>query len=266
MFEDDFEQLFQTMKEGVQTARKKGTNSKLVMTVLSPRARLLMVLHWLRTNMHAKELGNIYKIHKSTVTREIKHIIPKLYLALQPLKLIRFPEKWAPSAFESVVGAIDCGSHYRNRVHPRQADYYRGDKHAHFLTAQVITALDGTILSVVLGLGHNNDSGMFVLSGTKEFLSNHGIKLVADRGYSHVCLVTPDDLFHDKKWNNVQKSLRSVVEVVIGLAKNWGTAAQRFRMNPEIHELVLIIVYTLVQLNLLSYPLRTPSQINSTIN
>jgi len=87
-----------------------------------------------------------------------------------------------------------------------------------------------------------------------------GIKLLADGGYSNAMLVTPDKSM-DTKWNDVQKSLRSIVETVVGMAKNWGTTGQKFRMNPEVQELVLMIVYNLVQLNLLSFPLRTPQQI-----
>jgi hypothetical protein len=69
---------------------------------------------------------------------------------------------------------MTCTSHYRNRVHPRQGDYYRGDKHAHFLNAQVVVDLDGTILHVALGLGHNNDKGMFILTGMKEYVTAKG--------------------------------------------------------------------------------------------
>lgn len=36
-----------------------------------------------------------------------------------------------------IHGAIDCTSHYRQRVHPGQSFFYRGDKRAHFITAQV---------------------------------------------------------------------------------------------------------------------------------
>jgi hypothetical protein len=36
-----------------------------------------------------------------------------------------------------VSGAIDCTSHFRNRVHPRQGDYYCGDKRGHFISDQV---------------------------------------------------------------------------------------------------------------------------------
>jgi len=265
MFEDDFLALFNKIRSDVLLSRNPLPNkkSKKISTVLSPPTRLLMVMHWIRTNMRLGELGLLYGLNKGTVSREIKHIVPKLFVQLNSLRLIRIPDKFAASPFEGAVAAIDCSSHYRNRVHPRQGDYYRGDKHAHFLNAQVVTSLDGTIIHVALGLGHNNDRGMFVLTGMKEYITERGIKLLADRGYSYTLLVTPDDDNKDVKWNNIQKTLRSIVEIVIGLAKNYATAASKFRMGPELQELVLMIVYYLVQLNLLSAPLRTPEQIYS---
>jgi len=57
---------------------------------------------------------------------------------------INEPDQWplaTQPGFEGVVGAIDCTSHFRCRVHPRQGDYYRGDKGGHFLTAQVMFIL-----------------------------------------------------------------------------------------------------------------------------
>lgn len=224
-------------------------------TVLPPRFRLLMVLHWLRTNTRLKELGSLYGVSSGTVSREIKHILPKLYVRLHSLNLIHWPEQWTIHPFESVVAAIDCTTHYRCRVHPRQADYYRADKHAFFLTAQVVVGLSGIIYSVHLGLGHNNDKGMLKLTGLKDFLLRHNVKFLADRGYSHPNLVTPDER-RSKEWNNTQKGLRSVVETVQGLAQNWGVARERFVMSPELQEVALMIVYYFLQMRLQEYPLR----------
>jgi len=260
MFEDDFEQLFLDIKDKLMLPRSSAQNSQTsrqVSTVLVPRVRLLMVLHWLRTNAYFRDLSLVYHINKGTISREIKHVIPKLFVHLQSKNLIQWPTVWKPHPFESVVGAIDGGCHYRNRVHPRQGDWYRGDKHAHFVSSQVVVSLEGRILHVALGLGHNNDKGMFNLTGMKEFLLQNGIRLLADRGYSHITLVIPDDL-NGKEWNNAQKGLRSIAEVVIGLAKNWAVAGGKFRQGPEFHELCLMVVYNLLQQNLSTYPLRQP--------
>ena len=95
---------------------------------------------------------------------------------------IHFPTEWIPHSFEEVSGAIDCSAHYRNRIHPGQALLYRGDKHAHFLSAQVVTSLQGVIYSVHIGLGHNNDKGMLLLSNMKEYLGDNNLKWLADNG------------------------------------------------------------------------------------
>ena len=78
-------------------------------------------------------------------SREIRHIIPIL---LQHIKVIRlfdeeFLKMFPVSLGEiEVHGALDCTAHCRDRVHPSQSKYYRGDKHFHFIT-QVIVSMSG---------------------------------------------------------------------------------------------------------------------------
>jgi len=186
MFEDDFE------------ANGNVTHEHS----LSSRSRLLMAIHFLREHPSYKTFKLIYHISKSTISRNIHFIMPKLYLALNE---ISWPVTFQPS-WEGVVGAIDCSAHYRYRVHPRQADFYRGDKHAFFITAQVICSLQGCIWNVCLGLGHNNDAGM--------------LNIIGDRGYHYLRIIIPDDK-KDKTWNDTQKSMRSIVERVFGLNILW---------------------------------------------
>jgi hypothetical protein len=51
----------------------------------------------------------------------------------------------------------DCMSHTRDRVHPEQQLYYRGDKGFHFLTVTVMTTVYKVPVKVVIGQEHNND-------------------------------------------------------------------------------------------------------------
>ena len=60
---------------------------------------------------------------------------------------------------EVVTGVVDGSTHYRDCVHPRQADWYRGDKHRHFILAQVVSMLCGLFTQVDLFQGLNNDQG-----------------------------------------------------------------------------------------------------------
>ena len=151
----------------------------------------------------------------------------------------------------NISGAMDCGSHFRCRVHPRQADWYRYNKAGFFITAQV----SGRVIKMVLGMGHNNDQGMFNLTGMGCLLEKLNVRVLGDGGYHHYLMVVPDDT-RSTTWNNRQKALRSCVEVVIGAAKCWEFAAGKVRVSLELHSMGLMIIYNLVAKMMREYPLR----------
>jgi len=223
----------------------------------TPASRLFMALVWLRRGCKFQTLAEDFNVSRSTVSRELRHIMPILFCNI---KHIKWPECFdsLEHAFEHVVGAIDCSSHFRWRVHPGQVDYYRGDKHAHFLSAEVVCSLDGNIWQVILALGHNNDRGVFKERGTKEFVEEKHIKLLADRGYSHANLVTPQDDLKSESWNNVQKGLRSVVESVFARVHIYAITSpnNKFKLSPEMQQLVLIVCYNLSQIMIEQFPIR----------
>ena len=151
---------------------------------------------------------------------------------------------------------MDCGSHFRCRVHPRQADWYRYDKAGFFITAQVVCDLYGRVLKVCLGMGHNNDQGMFKITEMEKFLEMHNIKILGDGRYHHYLLVTPDEN-KSREWNNKQKALRSCVETVISVSKCWEFAAGKVRINPELQQIGLMVIYFFVAIMMREFPLRT---------
>jgi hypothetical protein len=159
IFEDDFEHLFQQIQWRLVQPRIVG--HRITSCTLVPRVCLLLVLQWLREYPKYKLLARTYHISSSQVSREIHHILPILYSHLDEVK---FPQQWSSNVWEGVSAIIDCTSHFRNRVHPRQGDYYRADKHRHFLTAENVVDLQGCIIFTVIGQGHNNDMGMFQLT------------------------------------------------------------------------------------------------------
>jgi hypothetical protein len=108
----------------------------------------------------------------------------------------------------------------------------------------------------MLGMGHNNDQGMCHRTKFFEWLEERGLKVLGDRGYRHVRVITPDTLLHDKDWNDTQKGFRSVVESVAGYAKCWGFANARCRISPELQEIGLLIIYHFVARLLRDFPLR----------
>ena len=129
-------------------------------TKLSFRSRILMVLWWLRQKPVLSTIAEKFNVSVSTVSRDNHFIVPRIYSVLDEIQ-------WRSSLITHPVfgtsGSIDCGTHLRNRVHPKGVEYYRGDKHAHFITSQVVVDLAGTLLSVVLGKGHNNDRGFRIM-------------------------------------------------------------------------------------------------------
>lgn len=194
-------------------------------------------------------------------------------------QFISWPQSLPPAQntlFEGTIGSIDGTNHLRTRVHPRQADWYRADKGRQLriltcagfnMLAQVVVGHDSRIYQVDLFQGHNNDKGAYLKSGLNLDLVGGNIKLLADGGayncywsnilgYSHCQLVTPNKGTHDQSWNNRQKALRSVVETVIGLVKNWEAAHFVFRGRPATQAMALLICYSLTAQRLLEQPLR----------
>jgi len=215
---------------------------------------MLMVLDWIRNYPSYYSLGATYGISSSTVCKEINHIVPLLMETLNDMNIIKWPDSFK-EGFEGSVGAIDCSSHFRNRVHPGQANYFRHDKAAFFLTVHAVTGLDGCIYSVCIGLGHNNDKGMLILSGMKSILQSQKFKLLADGGYSlRLFLITPQEIL-SPEWNR-QKAARSVVEVIFSHIHAWKAADINFKQCPETQAMVLMTIYQLEALKLLQFPLR----------
>ena len=106
---------------------------------LTSELQLLLVLNWLHEMPKLSMLGLKFNIAKSVISTTINGLIYDLCEVLAELAPILLPECWTRHKFEGVVGAVDCTSHYRCRVHPGQALYYCGDKRGHFLMAQVCT-------------------------------------------------------------------------------------------------------------------------------
>lgn len=104
---------------------------------LSAGRPLLLVLHWLCDLPKLQNLALLFGVDKSTVSHLISKVLPKIYVSVHHLSPISFPPTIKPHEFEAVIGAIACTSHLWWRVHPCQADWYRGDKHAFSITAQV---------------------------------------------------------------------------------------------------------------------------------
>lgn len=247
-FEDLLEEITPLLNEGIRRRRKRS---------LTNRERLYLALHYLKNYPALREYKKLLGISVSTAWKEIKYVMPKLYTCLRKRKTrIHLPKKWKAYNFEGVLihGAIDCTSHFRCRVHPGQACYYRGDKKGFFITAQVLCSLKGNrIYSVHLGLGHNNDQGMFKRT-LQEFIEKKDLRLLSDLGFTHSYLIRPEKT-SDEIWRKEQSALRSVVEVVCGLSHLYAVCSTKFRGTPEFQQVCLMCVWELVNWNLRLFPL-----------
>ena len=162
LFESQFEDLFQKMKEKLERPK---TGKRYVISILNGHLKLLIGLHFLHHNLNYSTFRDIYGISESTVYREIHFIIPIIYTTLSGN--INWPINFNISnhLFEQAVGAIDCSPHFQLRCHPNSLDYYCGDYRDYFFTSQMVVGLYREIWSVKLRLGHNNDQGMFRKTG-----------------------------------------------------------------------------------------------------
>jgi len=178
MFLDLFDKVKEKMNQGYDLRRKMKRHK------LSRMMRLLLVLTWLRKYPNLVDLKDKFDVSESTSKREVDFLLSILVENLNIIKWPEVPEK----DWESCVGS----PHYKNRTHPKQADYYRGDKHAFFINSQVVVSPKGQLLEVVLGKGRNNDQSMFKQSGLIHRLITNDFKLLGDGGYHHRLIVTPD--------------------------------------------------------------------------
>lgn len=202
----------------------------------------------------------IFRVGRATVHREIRALLPFLLEALQGV--IKLPDDWksVEPGFGGTQAIIDCTPHYRERVHPGQELFYRGDRHAHFLTASVTTSNQGQPYHVCIANGHNNDQGMFNFT-LRDYVEENNIQILCDRGYSHHLLISPDKVpkestFSSDDWPKLHAAARSPAEINNALVKNWAFASHVNKQTPEWHAIGLAVVYHLVALVLLFNPSR----------
>lgn len=233
--------------------------------VLSFKRCLLLSLFKLKHNCSIKVTSALFQVSEPTISRTLRFMMPYVYqvyvfrlqnffflsllhlatlllcytriflilfLCCRTGNLVKFPskEEWTllPVGFCGAQVLIDCSSHLRKRVHPCQQLYYWGDVGGHQLTVQTITDIHGNIIDVVIALGHNNDSGVFNLSGRKDFMEQMNICGLSDRGYNSTHLIRPDDSslassFHvsPEMFSTIRARYRSPIEQLFSPIKNF---------------------------------------------
>jgi hypothetical protein len=121
-----------------------------------------------------------------------------------------------------------------------------------------LCSLDGNqIYEVSLGLGHNNDGGMAILTGLKDGLLKQQAKVLSDGGYGSTYAVTPTDT-SNQEWRAQHAALRSVVERVNSRTAAFAASCintGKFRGPPALQASALMCIYHLVQHSLDLAPL-----------
>eukprot|EP01105_Mastigella_eilhardi_P008080 TRINITY_DN1992_c0_g1_i17.p1 TRINITY_DN1992_c0_g1~~TRINITY_DN1992_c0_g1_i17.p1 ORF type:complete len:105 (-),score=22.09 TRINITY_DN1992_c0_g1_i17:366-680(-) len=102
------------------------------------------------------------------------------------------------------------------------------------------------------------------MSGMQEICIENNIKGLGDGGYHSVFLKTPLRLpinTNELQYNETQRSLRAIVEVLQGLVQFWSAAGERFTLhNLALHAQSLMSCYHLEQMKLLNKnPFNPPS-------
>lgn len=256
-----FDQLFQEMRPALQRGRTtvEGPRNGIARS-WTEHSRLFMALHWLRHYPTLQCLSTMFGGSVSSISREIWDTVVKLYCHLAH-RLSSWPDDatMPTASFARAVGAIDCTSHLRWRVHPWSCEWYRGDVHAHFITSQLICALSGRIWDVRLGLGHNNDQGMFNRTEVGDLLARRDIVLLGDGGYYDPRVITPTDApngVNASAWGKAHAGYRSVVEQDFSLVHFWKASGGVFRQSPELQQMVIQVIYSLVSFKYEERPLR----------
>ena len=254
LLKNEFLKIYKLVKEDINKPRN-GKKKCLYANSLVLPARLMLILSYLRKGQNYN-FQSEWKVSNSYLSREVRFIIPILAARCN---FIKKPDIWENFIFENVVGAIDCSSHFRVRVHPHQHDYYRGDKRGFFLSAQIVCSLTGEIYDVTIFPGRVNDQMAFNQTW-QQLLTQKNIKLLADGGYSDINLITPKrkiQNINDKVWNNIQMSFRSVVEHVNSVVHFFKYGSTKIRGHePELQAYCLKVIYNLAAQTLDIFPLR----------
>lgn len=135
VFEDAFLEYYERLLPLISQPRHRPEIARHSTTSLDAMTRLQLVLEYIRHNSTYKSLARQYSISVSQVSREVRFLLPTILASLDELPQT-VPDNLVPHEFEGVVGAIDCTCHYRWRVHPCQGNWYRGDKHAFFISGK----------------------------------------------------------------------------------------------------------------------------------
>ncbi|KAK5583349.1 hypothetical protein RB653_004941 [Dictyostelium firmibasis] len=223
--------------------------------LLDSRLKVLLVLFFLKKGPNSTSLlKRIFSISSATISRAVRALIPLMIPCLYTISLELMNL--------NCLHYVDCTDFRINRVHPYQFEWYRGDLKYHSFTIQILVDENGTIDSAIIGKGHNNDSGMSMLTGLNDliysFIKNgEEFSVLADPAYNGTLFYTPkriknllgkgDEILSNQerkvvesRFHHFQAGKRSLVENKFADMKNrWGIVKQRGIHQPNFLSLYL---------------------------
>ena len=235
--------------------------------LLSVRNRTLMFVLWLRTYPTYHTLATMFGISVSTVSSDIRNLIPIFFETLQHLVDWPAVAEWREMAggwtkLPMAVGAIDGTSHriYRPEIEP-QEQYYSGHRCFHCVHTQVVVDVQGRIRHIESGYsGRLNDAQQFRLMqqiGTElpfpEELLLLGDKIYPNRGsimtpYTSAQLrrKSPTERRKCRKLNRFVRKYRVRVEHAISEIKTYKSVGTLWRHPRNLLPQIVFICASLV--------------------
>ncbi len=225
-------------------------------TKLNTKNRLLMTVMWLAGYCKYSWFQLLFGVSKSTISRDIHHVLPILYCYYK--SFIRFPSPEEIDSkmqetrsifskhFSHYFAKTDCTHSATRRPSVHQKAFFRGDKRKHSILSSVTTTKDDIIIHLAVNIpGANNDSAVFRNSSLPNLISN-GI-VIADGGYpgcSNVLIPLKNvDHFSILQFRNEMLAKDRVgVEGAIGEMKRFNVFESKFRHQRSMHGFAAVTV------------------------
>lgn len=250
--EDEFRRRFRFRKESVhhivntvyvsnETTNRRGAPLPIIF-------QLLVFLRFLATGSFLMTIGDLFGIHKATVSR-IVHRFARVF-ASKRSDFIKFSsgselrkvkrEFFNLAGFPGVVGALDC-THIRIiRPSGNTAELYRNRKGYFSINVQMVCDANLMITSIVSRWpGSTHDARIFNSSALSMKFENNEVDglLLGDNGYPNLSyLLTP--LLHprnpsERRYNSSHKKARNTIERCFGcFKKRFPVLHYGMRMRP----------------------------------
>lgn len=121
--------------------------------------KIIFVLYYLTNTVTFKNLFQMFHISQSLLYKIVSTGIYVFAVVKKQVRWNKNTDKIELIDYTNdkkilVLGAIDCTSFYKERIHPSSGSFYRCDKKDFFLTVQVICDFTGNILSYSIGRGN----------------------------------------------------------------------------------------------------------------